>query len=65
MHLEQLLTEKELAARLHISLRHVATLRAQRLIPFFKLGRSVRFKESDVARALEKLTIKEHGSSKA
>jgi hypothetical protein len=53
-------TEKELAAELRISLRHLITLRNQRVIPHIKMGsRIIRYSRAAVARALEKMTVKE------
>ena len=56
----RLLSLKETASHLHISERHVQTLRFKRLIPAIKLSnRCLRFRLSDVERALEKLTERE------
>jgi hypothetical protein len=52
-------TEKQQAAQLQCSLRHLVDLRNKRLIPFIRLGRSIRYDPNAVQRALEKLTIKE------
>jgi excisionase family DNA binding protein len=52
-------TAKEQAEELRISLRHLENLKAKRLIPFIRLGHSVRFDPEAVARALSKLTVKE------
>jgi Helix-turn-helix domain len=59
MHREQLLCEKEQAAQLQCSLRHLINLRNKRLIPYVRLGRSIRYDPAAVQRALEKLTVKE------
>lgn len=59
MHPEKLLiTEKELAAMLSVSWRHVQNLRNRRLIPHVRLGRVVRYRVQDVEKALERLTIR-------
>jgi Helix-turn-helix domain len=55
--LERLFTETELAGRLGISPRHLSDLRKQGLIPYIALGRCIRYKEKDVVRAIEKLTV--------
>jgi excisionase family DNA binding protein len=56
----RLLSLKEAAAYLQISERHVQTLRFKRLLPVTKLSsRCIRFRQSDLDRALEKLTEKE------
>ena len=59
MHPEKLLIkEKELAAMLSVSWRHVQNLRKMRLIPHVRLGRVVRYRVQDVEKALERLTIR-------
>ena len=56
----RLLSLKETAAYLHICERSVQTLRSRRLLPAIKLSnRCLRFRLSDVERALEKLTERE------
>jgi predicted DNA-binding transcriptional regulator AlpA len=56
----RLLSLKETAAYLHISERSVQTLRSRRLLPAIKLSnRCLRFRLSDIDRALAKLTEKE------
>ena len=52
-------TEKQEAQRLNCSPRHLVNLRLRGQIPFVKLGRLVRYRPSDVDRALEKLTVHE------
>ena len=54
-------TEKDLVRMLKVSPRFVLSLRRRRLIPFCKLGRSVRFPLEEVESALKKLTVKELG----
>ena len=55
-----LLSLRDVADHLGISERHVQNLRFRRLIPAIKLSeRCLRFRLSDVERALEKLTIRE------
>jgi hypothetical protein len=55
----RLITEKQQADQLQCSLRHLVDLRNKRLIPFIRLGRSIRYDPDAVQRALQKLTIKE------
>jgi hypothetical protein len=55
----RLITEKQQAEQLQCSLRHLIDLRNRRLIPYIKLGRSIRYDPNAVQRALEKLTVKE------
>ena len=55
----RLLTEKEQAEELQCSLRHLANLRKRRLIPYVRLGRSIRFDPAAVERALTKLSVRE------
>lgn len=58
-------TEPEMATLLKVSKRHLLSLRVQRLIPFIKLGKSVRYNPEAVERAIEKLTINEIGAKRA
>jgi hypothetical protein len=53
-----LLDEKAVAAMLSITQRHLRSLRAQRLVPFIRLGRLIRFDPSAVAEAVSKLEVK-------
>jgi excisionase family DNA binding protein len=55
--LKPFMDASELASFLGVSLRTVRTMQQRRLIPFVKIGRSVRFRLSQVEKALEKLTI--------
>jgi excisionase family DNA binding protein len=56
---KQLLTKRELAGYLGMSVRGVEGLMAARKIPFFSLGhRTVRFDFARVVRALERLEVK-------
>ena len=48
-----LLTPKELARRLRLSLTTVYRLAEQRKIPFYRISGSIRFAEKDVRRFLE------------
>jgi hypothetical protein len=52
-------TPKEQAEELNCSLRHLANLKTKRMIPHIKLGHSVRYDPAAVARALDKLSVKE------
>jgi hypothetical protein len=53
-------TEKEQAEILGISWHHLINLRTKRLIPFVKLGKSIRYNPAEVEKALKKLTVEEH-----
>lgn len=56
-----LLTRNEQAEALSISWRHLENLRKARLIPFVKLGRSIRYDPRKVAEAIERnLTVEAH-----
>jgi excisionase family DNA binding protein len=59
MQREHLIRDVELAKQLGCSRRHIASLRARRLIPYVRLGAAIRFDPAAVARALEKLSVKE------
>jgi len=54
-----LINETELARRCSCSKRHIINMRNRRLIPFLKFGKLVRYDPVAVARALEKLTVRE------
>ena len=58
----QLLTEKQQAALLRVCERHLINLRNKRLIPYIKLGRSIRYDPEAVQRAIQKLSIRELSS---
>lgn len=53
---EPLMTETEMASYLRIKPRQLFNWRADGLIPYMKIGRSVRYRKSAVDSALEKLT---------
>jgi excisionase family DNA binding protein len=55
--LETLLTEKQACVFLKTSKRNLYCWRMQGIIPYIKLGRSVRFRLADVQRTLEERTI--------
>jgi excisionase family DNA binding protein len=54
----ELLTVPEVARLLKISVISVRRLQQRRLIPFFKIGGSVRFARSDVVSYLDKQRVK-------
>jgi Helix-turn-helix domain len=54
-----IVTERELAKELRVSVRALINYRNRRLIPHIRLGRSVRYDRVAVEKALEKLTVKE------
>lgn len=49
-----LLNEEEIAAKIGVTPRCIRDWRNRRVIPFFQIGRIVRFHEGDVAQALQK-----------
>jgi excisionase family DNA binding protein len=53
----ELLTIPQVAELLKISVPSVRRLQQRRLIPFFKVGGSVRFTRSDIASYLEKKRV--------
>ena len=55
------ITEKDLLRMLKCSPRHLLNLRQRRLLPYTRLGRSIRYDVDDIERALKKLTVREHG----
>jgi excisionase family DNA binding protein len=58
----ELLTIPEVAEFLKISVPSVRRLQQRRLIPFFKIGGSVRFNRSDLASFLESTRVEAIGS---
>jgi excisionase family DNA binding protein len=52
-----LLTEQELAAHLKICRRQLYNWRIAGLIPYFKMGKAVRFRVTDVAAAIERMRV--------
>jgi excisionase family DNA binding protein len=52
-----LITEQELARHLKICRRQLYNWRVSGLIPYFKLGKAVRFRVADVAAAIERMRI--------
>jgi excisionase family DNA binding protein len=59
---EPLMTEKEMAAYLRIKPRQLFNWRADRLVPFFRIGRAVRYRRSAVDAALQQTTQPTAGS---
>jgi excisionase family DNA binding protein len=49
---QQLLTEKEACVYLRVSKRNLYCWRMAGLVPYFKIGRAVRFKKSEIDAAL-------------
>jgi excisionase family DNA binding protein len=54
---KQLLTEKEASAYLRVSKRNLYCWRMAGLIPYFKIGRAVRFKKSELDAALNTMRV--------
>ena len=52
-----LITEQELASHLKICRRQLYNWRVGGLIPYFKMGKAVRFRVADVAAAIESMLI--------
>ncbi|MCX8511471.1 MAG: helix-turn-helix domain-containing protein [Chthoniobacteraceae bacterium] len=53
-----LITEQELARHLKICRRQLYNWRVGGLVPYFKLGKAVRFRVADVVLALERMIVK-------
>jgi excisionase family DNA binding protein len=53
----ELMTEQELASHLRICRRQLYNWRVAGLIPYFKMGKAVRFRVADVATAIERMRI--------
>lgn len=52
-----LLTEAEVCAYLRIRPRQLYTWRLEGLVPYFKIGKALRFRKADIDAALNKLRI--------
>jgi excisionase family DNA binding protein len=52
-----LLTEQELSSHLKICRRQLYNWRIAGLIPYFKMGKAVRFRVTDVAAAIERMRV--------
>ena len=52
-----LITEQELARHLKICRRQLYNWRVGGLIPYFKMGKAVRFRVADVAAELERMRV--------
>ncbi len=52
-----LMTEQDLARHLKVCRRQLYNWRMAGLIPYFKLGKAVRFRAADVAAAIERMRI--------
>ncbi len=55
--LKKYITEEDLAKALSLSVSQMANLRARRLIPYLRIGRSIRYEPIAVNSALQKLTV--------
>jgi excisionase family DNA binding protein len=54
---DRLLTDLEACDYLRIRPRQLYTWRIQGLIPFIRIGRALRYRQSDLDRALDALTV--------
>jgi len=52
-----LMTDQELARHLKICRRQLYNWRVAGLIPYFKMGKAVRFRVADVAAAIERMRV--------
>ena len=52
-----MITEQELARHLKICRRQLYNWRVSGLIPYFKMGKAVRFRVADVAVAIERMRV--------
>jgi excisionase family DNA binding protein len=53
----ELITEQELADHLKVCRRQIYNWRMAGLIPYFKMGKAVRFRVADVAAAIEQMRV--------
>jgi excisionase family DNA binding protein len=54
---DPLLTEKDTCAYLRVSKRNLYCWRMAGLIPYFKIGRAVRFRKTEMDAALERMRV--------
>ena len=54
---DPLLTEKDACAYLRVSKRNLYCWRMAGLVPYFKIGRAVRFRRSELDAALERMRM--------
>jgi len=54
---DPLLTEKDACAYLRVSKRNLYCWRMAGLVPYYKIGRAVRFRKSDLGAALERMRV--------
>lgn len=54
---DPLLTEKDTCAYLRVSKRNLYCWRMAGLVPYFKIGRAVRFRRSELDAALERMRM--------
>jgi excisionase family DNA binding protein len=54
---DQLFTEKDACAYLRVSKRNLYCWRMAGLIPYFKIGRAVRFRKTELDAALERMQV--------
>jgi len=54
---DPLLTEKDACAYLRVSKRNLYCWRMAGLMPYFKIGRAVRFRQSELDAALERMRV--------
>ena len=52
-----LLTEKQVAAYLSITPRHLYSWRMAGFIPYYKIGRAIRFRKAEVDEALARMRV--------
>ena len=52
-----LLTEKQVCAYLNVSKRNLYCWRMAGLVPYFKIGRAVRFRKAEIDAALERMRV--------
>ena len=52
-----LLTEKQVAAFLSITPRHLYSWRMAGFIPYYKIGRAIRFRKAEVDEALARMRV--------
>jgi predicted DNA-binding transcriptional regulator AlpA len=56
----KLIKEKEVLEMFQFSARHLRELRHRKLIPYYQIGRSIRYCVADVESALQRLKVEAH-----
>jgi excisionase family DNA binding protein len=57
-HETELVTEKQIAQDLTVSVRTARRLRKQNILPFYRIGRTIRYSRAECRKALQEFRVK-------